>query len=205
MNAPSGKTIAVKPSIINFMKILSTAFILSTMAAAALAQSSTTVPAARRAPAVATPPPAVNTAPPAANTPPPAANTPPPAGATPPPAGATPPPAGATPTPSVNAPPPGTAIQPGIGNNQNIQPGLNQSVQPAFQSANSQLYNQPNQIPNSGSTLNGQYPYNPNNPYNNGSGYPTVGTNSLPGWRTNQLPSRGYPTNLPVRPATQGQ
>jgi hypothetical protein len=99
----------------------------------------------------------------------------------------------------VNTPPPGTAIQPAIGNNQNIQPGLNQSVQPGFQQPlNSQLNNQTQMPTNSGYGVNGQ------NMYNKGYGRP-VGTNNLPMWRTNYLPSRDYPTNLPVRPGVQGQ
>ena len=174
------------------MKTLITSLALSTLAATTFAQAPQTSPAAPRPPAVISRPPAANSLPPAVNSPPPTVNTPPPSGATPPPAGATPPPSGATPPPipNPNTPPPGTAIQPpAIGNNQNIQPGLNQS----------------HQMPtNSGFGPNGRNMFN-NGYAPGGINNLPMATNTLPRWRTNYFPGRGYPTNLPVRPSGQGQ
>ncbi len=168
------------------MKTLIGSLVLSTLVVGTFAQTS--APVQRQTP-------------PAMNTPPPTVNTPPPSGATPPPSGNTPPPSGATPPPAANSPPPGAPIQPPVGNNQNVQPGLNQSVQAGFQQPlNSQIFPIPT---NSTAWPNGQ-----NNIYNSGYGGFTNNamiTNSPPMGRTNYLPGRGYPTNLPVRPGIQRQ
>jgi hypothetical protein len=162
--------------------------------------------AAAPASGAAAPPPVTTSRPPAVTSRPPAVNTAPPLVNTPPPSGATPPPAVNTPPPAVNTPPPGMAfsqgqgslVTPPAGNNQNIQPGVNQSVQSQFRRGLGSPYYNQSSIPTNGV---GMY-----NNYNGGNYAPggltntAIGTNNLPPWRRPRLPAPNYPPNLPVQP-----